>query len=98
MSDSETVVAEAVLEGTPILNPDEFVSKGFINMIRFRINHNILFLQNHIQMLETQLLQEQAKIRVLEEVLGEEINDSENDDDDTENTESDESNIFEGAE
>jgi hypothetical protein len=92
-SNTPTIIATEYVEGTPILNADEIVYKSFINIIKFRINHNILYIKNHIEMLETELLQEQAKIRVLNEVLQEDQSDDEENWEDSENSENDFNNL-----
>lgn len=97
MSVAETVVAEAVLEGS-LVNAEEVVHKNYIRQIQFRVKHSIFYIQNQIQMLQNHLMQEEAKLEILNELLGEIPESSEEDDESYQETESDESHEIIGVE
>lgn len=71
MSVAETVVATEVINSSVVIEADEVIHKNYIRQVQLRVKHNIFFLQNQIQALETQLGQQQAQLDILCEILGE---------------------------
>jgi hypothetical protein len=94
---AETVVAEAVLEGS-LVNAEEVVHKNYIRQIQYRVKHNIFYIQNQIQNLQNNLMQEESKLEILNELLGEIPESSEEDEDSYQETESDNSDQIIGVE
>lgn len=90
MSVASTVIAEPIIDTATIINAEEVVHKSFIQQIQYRVKHNIIYIQNHIQILENNLAQEEAKLDIINEILGEVVESDESSLDYSENNSEDE--------